>query len=245
MTVDNTFVESIVELVDPYETKVGDKTYCSQKLHEVKPALVSEPKPLTLQSLNGLVDFINTEDFSVENKMLVHIQDHENVILYGLLNVDDENRRFSYAKATPIRSTPQLSTDWMTQEDLMIGLQAFAEETPVWKAVIGVVSKVTDNLVASFDDDGTSQEVTIAAGLNKALKKLPNPILLKPYRTFPEIDQPESRFILRMQANSQKGAPPFFKIISADGDKWKLEAVGGIKKFLQAAKLPANVQVIA
>ena len=41
---------------------------------------------------------------------------------------------------------------------------------------------------------------------------------LRPYRTFKEIDQPESQFLLRLNENGNIG------LFEADGGMWKLEA---------------------
>jgi hypothetical protein len=61
--------------------------------------------------------------------------------------------------------------------------------------------------------------------------QVPNPIKLKPFRTFAEIEQPESEFILRLQDG------PRIALFAADGGKWKLEAINSIKKYFQLMEL--------
>lgn len=57
-----------------------------------------------------------------------------------------------------------------------------------------------------------------------------NPVTLRPYRTFLEVEQPESKFIFRIREGSD--GQPMFKLVEADGGLWKYEAVDAIKKYL-------------
>lgn len=59
---------------------------------------------------------------------------------------------------------------------------------------------------------------------------VPSPVHLKPYRTFDEIDQPESDFIFRVQSNKFDGIT--CALFSADGGAWKTEAKQRIKEYL-------------
>ena len=59
---------------------------------------------------------------------------------------------------------------------------------------------------------------------------VPSPVHLKPYRTFDEIDQPESDFIFRIQSDKFDGIT--CALFSADGGAWKTEAKQRIKEYL-------------
>lgn len=56
---------------------------------------------------------------------------------------------------------------------------------------------------------------------------------LLPYRTFLEVDQPESSFVFRV--NEGRGGAPTFKLVAADGGLWKSQAMENVKKFLTDA----------
>lgn len=58
---------------------------------------------------------------------------------------------------------------------------------------------------------------------------IPNPVVLKPYRTFLEVDQPESAFIFRMK----EGHGVECAIFEADGGAWMMEAMQNIKAYLE------------
>ena len=59
--------------------------------------------------------------------------------------------------------------------------------------------------------------------------KVPNPVQLSPYRTFVEVEQPESKFVFRMREGARCG------LFEADGGAWKLEAMNNIKEYLKEA----------
>jgi hypothetical protein len=70
--------------------------------------------------------------------------------------------------------------------------------------------------------------------------KVPNPVVLAPFRTFPEIKQPESKFIFRMQSG------PRAALYEADGGAWRNEAMSGIKEYLQDMLADVeNIEIIS
>ena len=59
-----------------------------------------------------------------------------------------------------------------------------------------------------------------------AQAKTPNPVTLRPYRTFNEVEQPASQFIFRINKMAN------LALFEADGGKWQLEAIGNIARYL-------------
>ena len=83
---------------------------------------------------------------------------------------------------------------------------------------------------ADISDDGVSQKTTIKSGIaNKTDVIVPNPVKLRPYRTFAEIEQPQSSYVFRIQ-DSDRG--PSFKLVEADGGLWKNATMKKIKDYL-------------
>lgn len=92
---------------------------------------------------------------------------------------------------------------------------------------------VENGTVAEYGDDGVSQKATIKTGIaTKADAKVPNPVRLRPYRTFIEVEQPESAFVFRMRDNGDRGGVEC-AIFEADGGAWKNAAMKSIKEYLQ------------
>lgn len=100
------------------------------------------------------------------------------------------------------------------------------------------VTKVASNIVstqeATFSDDGISQQVVMKTGVTKKENAIiPNPVRLIPYRTFLEVEQPESEFVFRITEG--RGGAPSFKLVAADGGRWEAVAVDNVKSYLMEA----------
>lgn len=97
---------------------------------------------------------------------------------------------------------------------------------------LSVAGNVENKTVANYGDDGTSQKATITKGIaGKEDVIVPNPVTLRPYRTFLEVEQPESKFIFRIREGAN--GEPSFKLVEADGGLWKYKAVTSIKDYLK------------
>ena len=83
-------------------------------------------------------------------------------------------------------------------------------------------------------DNGVSQQTVTTAGgvVLVGTAPVPNPVTLAPYRTFREIEQPESLFVLRMRTGKD-GEKPTAALFEADGGSWKLEAIKRIAAYLR------------
>lgn len=102
-----------------------------------------------------------------------------------------------------------------------------SDDLTVLKQVAGNIESGT---TANYDDDGVSQKTTIKSGIaNKTDVIVPNPVKLRPYRTFAEIEQPQSSYVFRIQ-DSDRG--PSFKLVEADGGLWKNATMKKIKDYL-------------
>lgn len=74
--------------------------------------------------------------------------------------------------------------------------------------------------------------ITVKTGIaSKGEAIVPNPVHLRPYRTFLEVDQPESDFVFRMKQDKYDGIQ--CAVFEADGGAWKMEATHSIKEYLK------------
>ncbi len=224
--------EPIIELVQG--------TFSTIALQRVK-----EPKASTLavSTLTGLVDYIKSNIdglLSEENsKLLIQVETPHRVKLYGSLNVDRDREQFISAEA--ILPDNVAYERFLDVERFNIMIQSSFVENDDKKILLKYTGLVQDDAVKSTGDDGVSQQVTIKTGvasLGQAV--VPNPVTLAPYRTFPEVAQPESKFIFRMQ----KG--PAAALYEADGGAWRNTAILSIKEYLQEQlKEIENIEIIA
>ena len=96
--------------------------------------------------------------------------------------------------------------------------------------VLKFAGTVDDGTVSQYSDDGISQKATIRTGIaSKGDAIVPNPVKLRPYRTFHEVQQPISEFIFRMKSDDGVWCALF----EADGGAWENVAMKNIKEYLE------------
>ncbi len=79
-----------------------------------------------------------------------------------------------------------------------------------------------------YNDNGIATTVTTQKGVALQSNEQIRPIItLKPYRTFQEVEQPESIFLIRV---NERG----ITFTEADGGMWKLKVRQTVKAFLEA-----------
>ena len=122
---------------------------------------------------------------------------------------------------------------FMDQERFCIALQSKFIKNDDRDLLLKFAGTVESGTVAQYGDDGVTQKATIKTGLaSKGEAILPNPVKLKPFRTFLEIDQPESDFIFRMREGRGDVECAIFE---ADGGAWQIKAMQNIKDYLLGA----------
>lgn len=220
-------LEYITGLKAPHRESINGVEYSDKSMMPI----FYNPKAIEIEmnTLTSLVEYIKTNVDSLEDKMIVHVVRPTEVKLYScldsqrirehLVDVNANIPRFDYEK-------------YMDHERFCIALQAkFIDDTETDRAtVLSFAGTVEDGTVAQYSDDGVSQKATVKTGIaSKGEKLVPNPVALRPYRTFHEIEQPISNFIFRMR--SERGVE--CALYEADGGSWENEAMLNIKSYLE------------
>lgn len=216
---------------------VNGKKFSTKEIFSVK-----EPKPAPIEAttLTALVDYLksNADKLACE-KLIIHVVSPSKVILYSPLK-DDKDRE-AYIECDVLLPDNITFDSFMDVEEFNIMLQSSFVENEDSKLLLKVVGNIQDKAVKEVGDDGVSQAVTIKTGVAHVdAVRAPNPIVLAPYRTFPEVLQPESKFIFRMQSG------PAAALFEADGGAWRNEAMANIKQYLtdELEKLD-NIEILA
>jgi hypothetical protein len=204
------------------ETKeIGEQIYSTQPIHSVKQAT---PAALTVRNLSGLVDYL-VNNFDKQPPVLVHVESPTEVSVYSTYNRDFARNHLLQASAL-LPKIPYGS--FQDTESFNILLQSCFVPNEHSEALLAVVGNISEENVTTVGDNGVSQQVTAKTGIaTRESVVVPNPVHLKPFRTFVEIKQPESQFVFRMQSG------PKAAIFEADGGSWKLEAIYSIKEHLK------------
>jgi hypothetical protein len=221
MSISKEALQYVVDLGNNELEELNGQTFSRHPLHLMKEA-VSEP--INLRSLSGTVQYLKS-NFDGEHNLLVHVVSPTEVVILSNFNTNFNRNKF--IKATAL--LPEFSFGrWYNTEEFIINLQAGFVPSGDRNTLLKVVGNIKEENIQSFGDDGVSQAVTAKTGVATVdTVKVPNPVVLKPFRTFVEVDQPESEFIFRMRTG------PSAALFEADGGAWKLAAMQNIKAYLE------------
>ena len=213
------------ESMEPKVLEINGETYCTKDLTRYHRFPMASN--LSVNTLTALVDYIKGKPEELRESSILHVVSPTKVLLFsGLI---DERSRETLMAAGAIVNEFRFD-DYYDQERFLIELQANfieSDDLTVLKQVAGTIESGT---TANYDDDGVSQKTTIKSGIaNKTDVIVPNPVKLRPYRTFAEIEQPQSSYVFRIQ-DSDRG--PSFKLVEADGGLWKNTTMKKIKEYL-------------
>ena len=120
---------------------------------------------------------------------------------------------------------------YMPVEEFIIQLQTCFEEDENHNKtkLLAFVSKLSSEVKVEIEDDGISQKVTSSTG--NAVKHsesvtLPPIVKLKPMNTYPEINQVETMYLLRVDKDGDVA------LFEADGGRWRFEAQKKIAEYI-------------
>lgn len=214
------------ESMEPKVMEIAGDTYCTKNLTRYHRFPMADE--LKVNTLTAIVDYIKGKPEELQSAMILHVKSPTEVKLYSGL-VDERNRE-SLMKAEAIVNEFQFDS-YYDQERFLIELQANFIENEDLEKIKMVSGNIQAGTTANYDDDGVSQKTTIKSGIaNNADVIVPNPVALRPYRTFAEIEQPESSYVFRIK-DSERG--PAFKLVEADGGLWKNATMKNIKEYLE------------
>lgn len=223
-------LEYIVGLGDAKEHEIHGDVYSDKQLHLVKPYFPMA-KAIEMHTLTSLVDYIKAQVDEMPEHMIIDVRSPEQVALYTQLDANHDREEFVVVNAR-VPAFP--FNQFMDQEKFNINLQAkFLSDPETDKELIlKFAGTVEAGTVEQYGDDGVTQKATIKTGIaSKADAVVPNPVSLRPYRTFLEVAQPKSDFIFRMKQDRYDGIS--IAIFEADGGAWKMEATKAIKEYLE------------
>lgn len=221
--------EYVVGLSKANMVTIDGVVYTDKPLHLPElPAI----ETLHTDNLSSIVNFIknacdadlNYLDDTVQK--IIHVEDAGKVNLYSsVCNECMDRQKFMKAEWAGNKFP---FGQFMDAEKFNILLQTCFMETDDLKVIQQVVGNLRDEAVQNYGDDGVSQSVTIRTGIATVGQvRVPSPAKLRPYRTFLEVEQPASLFILRMREGGQCA------LFEADGGLWRETARKNIRNYFE------------
>lgn len=201
---------------------------------------------LTIRSLLGFCAYINSEfDDVKKNDVMVIVDNVDHVRLVSKLHGKDRDRECLIE--AQISGVDIFSfAHFMSQENFAIQFRSLfvpSDENDT-NYVLSFVSKLHGGTAVSLEDDGITQKVGVSRGVSGQLvaKEKAKPIVkLAPYRTFREIEQPESEFLLRTKIDGDN--VPLVALFEADGGVWRITAMKRIAEYI--SQVCGDIQILA
>lgn len=214
-------------LVRPHDWVVEDPT----ALVKAAPTATT----LALSTLGSVRDYLVANRDALDlSRLQIHIVGPAQVDVVGPIDARSRTREtFVTAKASDW--TDGFIGRYLSLEDFLVGLQIRFVDADDRKRVLGLLSNVKHETVKSALDDGVTQIVQARAGVALVSEvAVPNPVLLTAYRTFRDVVQPSSLYVLRVQSGKSGGLPEV-GLFEADGGAWRLSTIARLQDWLTGA----------
>lgn len=210
------------------------------KLENKDPVIGDRLNSTTLQ---GIVDYvINRVDNKLAGeKLLVHILSPDKVELYSDIMGETtckENDRTLLISSNAIVPDRYLRR-YLDTENFVIELMSKYKENDDLNNIMRLASNIVKDQSVQTADDGVSQKIQAKTGVATVSNvEVKNPFTLIPFRTFPEIQQPKSYFIFRINKDGECA------LFDSGDSIWRNEAMNSIKAFLEDKLKGHNVNII-
>lgn len=231
--IDREFIEKIEDMTGPKVIVTQQGAFADKHLYRVENKLADT---IVLSSLSGLAEMIKQEMSEYNLPLFVRATSAERVHVFGAIRDDMQRERPFTAEAKFIDFD---FNAYISIENMIICLKSRFAPTEDRDYLVQLLGNITDQQSVQTKDDGITQSATVKSGIQLIGEQRIKPIVtLKPYRTFLEVEQPESDFLIRLK----DGRAALFE---ADGGAWEREAVKNVAdKLRELLEDVPNVHII-
>lgn len=217
-------IEKIERMAAPTTVEIEGSVYSNQELafiQDKKPM----PKCIELTGLDSVCKMVRNEADHVGLQIFIQVKDYRNVSVFTSLD-SDEDRLYLYKCAA---DTPVVTTDrFMDYEKAVIELRSLYIPNDGTDYLLQLLSSISNESKVVSSDNGVTQRIEATNGIALSSMVTVKPrVTLQPFRTFIEVAQPASEFLLRI---NERGEIGFYQ---ADGGVWKLEATRNVAAYFE------------
>ena len=220
-------------------------TYADRLLHRLPDEVpIASVPALEVSTLKALVYYV-TADLDDKNKnvgLFVHVVSPTRVDVLTPIQGEEEVRQrllVACARVPRLALSDLGSPHWLEVGDMGVHLRTCFIESVARDNVVKFLGQWTEQDKLEVSDDGFGQTVVIRSGMGMVeAGGAPTDMGLEPIRTFHEVSQPRSQFVLRLRKGGHAA------LFSADGGAWENDAVQRIEYYLRAA-LPEGTRILS
>lgn len=226
------FAEYLVSLKDNKTYNIHGDVYSDRDLVRIPPH-VAHPARIGVTGLDSIVKLVHNELDVFDNlPLFIRVDGARKVSVFS--TYDDEMNRDSLYEATC--DVPDFREGFREYEKAIIELRSKFFPGEGVDYLLDLLSRISKENGVTTQDNGVSQTVEARQGVSlKAMVQVKPRVMLRPYRTFLEVEQPESEFLLRLDDDGNVG------LFEADGGMWAMEAKKRIAAYFED-KLAQEVQ---
>ncbi len=223
----NNIVQDIRQIVEENKVQlmeVGDRRFSTKPLTEIKP-VKNIANQLQFSDLSSIVEIAKRELDRFDCPLYINIESENRVAVISSLDTE-KDREIPYAAvADGSKFAFGRGYDY---ENFVIALRSLFVQSEETANLLQLLKKVASVESVEVEDDGITQQVVAKQGALLASNVKVSPIYkLAPFRTFIEVQQPESEFLFRISDKTT------FALYEADGGAWKIKAKAKIRAFFE------------
>lgn len=217
-------IEKITELTTPKTYEVDGCVYSSKALEFVQEKH-RRPEKIMVTGLDSICKLVRNEAAHVDRRIFIRVCNPREVTVFTTL--DNLEERFNLYGCTA--DTPSITIGkFMPYENAIIELRSLYIPNDDHDYLLQMLSSISKDSKVSTSDNGVTQTVEAKAGIALSqMVPVRSRVTLRPFRTFVEVGQPESEFLLRINDHGEIGLFP------ADGGVWKLEATRFVAEYFE------------
>jgi hypothetical protein len=226
-------VEAIQDSVRTETIEVQGREFATRPVFD-PPAAPMIPA-LKIHTLTGLLDYVvSNPDILDHDKMFLHVVSPTEVRLFTACEVPAMRRpNPATADCKDLLGDVYRFGQYRSVEESIVDFQAKFVPSEDLAAAIAIIGNLKEETVNSYSQDGFTQTVQTRQGIQGvAWADVPSSLVLRPYRTFPEIEQPEGRFILRLRKSTDKDGGIQCALFEAGYSTWQAQAIKDIAIYL-------------
>ena len=217
-------INRIVELAAPTTYEIEGRTYSSETLRRIDPPKY-KPEPITVTGLDSICKLVQNEAKAVGRKIFIRIAAYNKVTVFSTYD-DQYERSYLYRCEA---DTPSVTVDrYLGYENAVIELRSLYIPNEGSEYLLKLLGSITSESKVTSSDNGVTQTVEAKSGISLLQNvQVKSRVKLRPFRTFIEVEQPESEFLLRISGDGKIG------LYEADGGAWKLEATRNVAAYFE------------
>ena len=219
-------IDKIEKMAGPKVYHIGQEDFASASLVRITPKK-DFPKSITLTGLDSVCKMVRNEanDLFSGDQILIQVEDYRTVKVFTTLD-GEMDRCWLYSCEA---DTPKVRVnDFMTYEEAVVQLRSLFIPSEDLTYLLQLLSGISTESKVTSSDNGVSQTVEAKSGVALTAAVTVRPyVKLQPFRTFLEVPQPESMFLLRLKEGGNVG------LFESDGGVWKLEATRNIAGYFE------------